>query len=277
MPDVIPENAEQEGVLCLVGTLQAVAVQKGEEEARQALEEEPRRNGRPHRPWDRQRDEPSRHYERFLVYRKLGQGRSVRAAADINKLSKKAQQGTWQYWTQIAHRWHWFDRARAWDDWRQELAQRKADAKAIQTADSEAEELEAERRRQIEAGRKAVRVGNAVVERLISLVESGELDKMTLERVKLIVEGEKKGSRLEKETKAIPEFLSAALAAIAEGQRIQRIAQEQATERRQVTVDLSGIDRLADVIIARVPESERAAVLDEIAAVLRGEGIAERD
>ena len=170
-------------------------------------------------------------------------------------------------------RWAWRDRAQVWDDWQAELAQQRLDAKAIEAADTEADGIIAERARQIEAGRGAVVVGNAVVQRVISLVESGALDKMTLERVKLIVEGEQKGSRVEKETKAVLDFLSAALAAIAEGQRIQRIAQEQATEKRQVTVDLTGFDRLAEIIEERIPADQWEDVMSEVDAALRGERV----
>lgn len=92
-------------------------------------------------PWERQEGESVRDHRRFLVYRNQGTGRSVRKAAEINKLSKKAQFGTWQSWTQIAHRGKWAERARAWDEY-QEYEQRKADLVAEQAA---REKLAAER------------------------------------------------------------------------------------------------------------------------------------
>jgi len=282
---------EREAIANLLSLLQVVAALKGEREAQRPIQgdEEPPREGREHRPWDRQPGEDRKHFRWFLAYRDVGPGRTIRKAMGDARnmrgtcgpawadMPKRAQEGILSYRRTLAARNHWRDRAHAWDDWQTELAQRKVDAKAIEAADREAEEIIAERVRQIEAGRNAVEAGTAVVRRFMRLVEQGALDKMTLERVKLIVEGEQKGSRLEKETKAVTEHLQAALTAIIEGQRIQRIAQEQVTEKRQVMVDLGNIDRLADIIIAKVPESEREAVLAEIARVLRGEGVAERE
>ncbi len=258
-------EGHRQAALRVADALEAVAARDATEAPSQPRE----RRGR--HPWDRQPEEPPRHYERFLVYRRLGPKRSVRKAVETQNLPKKDRNGVRQYWSDIATQWKWVARAHAWDRWRQDLAQKRADALAIASAEREAEELEAERRRQIRAGRNAVHAGSAVIARMVSLIRSGDLDKMTLERVKLIVEGEQKGSRIEKETKAVTEFLSSALIAIVEGQRIQRIAQEQATEKREVKVDLSGIDRLAEIIMQRVPREQWDEVMGEIDAALRGE------
>ncbi len=237
-------------------------------------------------PWERIAGESRKHYSWFIIYRNLGPERTIKCAASLardervrygqaawNTLPKRAQDSIWSYWRRIASKWQWKQRAEAWDDYRAALAQKHANERAIKAAIKEAEEAEAERQRQIEAGKKSVAAGLAVVRRIVDLFDSGGIEKLKLERIKTVVVAEN-GSRAEQETKAITELLSGALAAIAEGQRIQRIAQEQVTERKKVEIDLSGIDRLADIIIARVPVEEREVVLAELAAVLRGEPVA---
>jgi len=242
-------------------------------------------DARQKQPWERQPGEPRKHYSYFLAYRDLGPARTVRNAlrdtprirggcgrAAWDELPKKVQDGLWSYRRKLAARWHWTDRANAWDDWRNSLAQKHADERAAEAAIREADEAEEERRRQIEAGRKAVAAGSHVVTRLVELYEKGALDDVSLERVKNIVIAED-GNREETERKAITELLPAALAALAEGQRMQRVAQEQATDKREIKVDLSGFERLAEIIVAHVPEEQWDDVRAEVGALLRGEDV----
>jgi hypothetical protein len=65
-----------------------------------------------HHPWDQQPGEPDASYARFLVYRNLGMGRSIDAAAKAVTGGKKRAGGNW--WAEAAAR-RWHARAEAWD------------------------------------------------------------------------------------------------------------------------------------------------------------------
>ncbi|MFH1603862.1 MAG: hypothetical protein ABIH03_08145 [Pseudomonadota bacterium] len=182
----------------------------------------------------------------------------------------KGRKPSWQYWRKLAERWHWKDRADAWDEWRNALAQKHADERAAEAAIREAEEIEKERQRQIEAGRKAVAAGSAVVRRLVALFDEGKLDDLSLERIKTVIVGEG-GARAESERKSLVELLPAALVALAEGQKLQRVAQERVTEKREVKIDFGDVDKFADLITKLLPEEKWDEAKGMFAEMLRGE------
>lgn len=79
------------------------------------------------RIWERLKDETTKQYEAFCVYRDLGTDRSLRAVAE--KLGKSEQ---------LMSRWsaknHWVDRSTAWDDEQERIERetaQKEQAKAI--------------------------------------------------------------------------------------------------------------------------------------------------
>ena len=264
---------------------------EGERERRPAVPNDPKER----QPWERQEGEPSRHYRRFLIYRNMGAERSVRKAAEVNKLCKKAQPGTWQSWTQIAYRWHWSARAAAYDAWQEDLTAKHESERVAELAIAEADARIEARQAELEAGRKAVQVGKAVVQRLIALVDAGELERLTLERVKASgvqyalacaacgfekviskrlrmcpscqspdIELEKRYSEVER--RSVAQLLNGALLAIGEGQRIQRLALGEPTDITEQRMGEKARE-IADIIRQHVPEErweDVAAAIDNL-------------
>lgn len=71
------------------------------------------------KPWDQQEGEPAEAYARFLAYRNLGPGRSLRAAEDAARgeeapKSTKKHQVSGQ-WKQDSATYQWVERSTAWD------------------------------------------------------------------------------------------------------------------------------------------------------------------
>ncbi len=190
-------------------------------------------------PWERQPEEPGKQYKRFLVYRNMDRKiRSVRAAAEVNKLSKRGQFGAWQYWTQIAHKWHWFDRARAFDQHRDEMADKHARERMAELAIIEGDAEVASRQRQADEGREFVKHSARLSRRLQRLLEQpGAIEELGLKRSKAVIvretvdeEGLPIVQRTELEQKSIMEFIPAMVALALDGQRLERLALDQPTE-----------------------------------------------
>jgi hypothetical protein len=69
--------------------------------------------------WERRPDEPARWYERFLLYRNLGPGRTLAAAYALAvRQEGLATPRLPARWSQIAATWQWETRSAAWDVWR---------------------------------------------------------------------------------------------------------------------------------------------------------------
>ncbi|MGD0111390.1 MAG: hypothetical protein ABSD48_05960 [Armatimonadota bacterium] len=216
-------------------------------------------------PWERQPEEPGKQYKRFLVYRNMDRKiRSVRAAAEVNKLSKRGQFGAWQYWTQIAHTWHWFDRARAYDQHRDEMADRHARERMAELAIIEGDAQVASRQRQADEGREFVKHSARLSRRLQRLLEQpGAIEELRLKRSKAVIvretvdeEGRPIVQRTELEQKSIMEFIPAMVA----------LALDQPTEVVQNIGDaVEGILRAAfEVIRAELPPERWEAATQRI-------------
>ena len=216
-------------------------------------------------PWERQPEEPGKQYKRFLVYRNMDRKiRSVRAAAEVNKLSKRGQFGAWQYWTQIAHKWHWFDRARAYDQHRDEMADRHARERMAELAIIEGDAQVASRQRQADEGREFVKHSARLSRRLQRLLEQpGAIEELGLKRSKAVIvretvdeEGRPIVQRTELEQKSIMEFIPAMVA----------LALDQPTEVVQNVGDaVEGILRAAfEVIRAELPPERWEAATQRI-------------
>ena len=73
-------------------------------------------------PWDQQPDEPDKWYGRFKVYLQLGPTRSVRATAHASGMqARNLPYGEGGPWSEISRKWHWRQRANAWDVHQREL------------------------------------------------------------------------------------------------------------------------------------------------------------
>jgi hypothetical protein len=190
--------------------------------------------------------------------------RSVRAAAEVNKLSKRGQFGAWQYWTQIAHKWHWFDRARAYDQHRDEMADRHARERMAELAIIEGDAQVASRQRQADEGREFVKHSARLSRRLQRLLEQpGAIEELRLKRSKAVIvretvdeEGRPIVQRTELEQKSIMEFIPAMVA----------LALDQPTEVVQNVGDaVEGILRAAfEVIRAELPPERWEAATQRI-------------
>jgi len=95
---------------------------------------------RQRRPWEKQKGEPAKFYTRFCVYRDMGPGRSVRQACEIKRLPGNVQKGTYHTWATYASRWNWYQRALAYDEYKQALSDQRAADALIAEADRQAEE-----------------------------------------------------------------------------------------------------------------------------------------
>ena len=72
---------------------------------------------RPRHPWNRQLDEPTIWYERFLIFLYLGIGRTVEECRRQYDLANNLPNSTGRTnWGRIVRRWKWWDRAYAYDD-----------------------------------------------------------------------------------------------------------------------------------------------------------------
>ncbi len=231
------------------------------------------------RPWERRPEEPMRHYRRFSVYLKLGPERSVRKAAEVNKLHKKGQSGAWQYWQQVAYRWQWADRAKAFDVWQNEIRQTEQNRLAVEAAIAEAEENEKQRRLRIQEARAVRTAGASVISRFLTLVKAGELEQFGMLKTKDVTvehnlgeDGKPDGTfvRKEIERKALTEFLTQAFRAVIEGAQAERLELGEATNRTETVLGDAALKQLAEVIREHIPADSWEAVLAELDAVLAG-------
>jgi hypothetical protein len=71
---------------------------------------------KPKQPWEQQKGEPDSAYVRFLLYRNLGPARSLDAAyAAQSKAANGSKRRAPGAWFAESVRWHWQERACAWD------------------------------------------------------------------------------------------------------------------------------------------------------------------
>ncbi|MFN8469014.1 MAG: hypothetical protein U0X20_25885 [Caldilineaceae bacterium] len=75
----------------------------------------------PHDLWDQLPGEPDKWYGRFQIYLDLGVTRTLTAAARCGSAPKPGQSGLTGRWSYYFNRYHWRERARAWDMRQREL------------------------------------------------------------------------------------------------------------------------------------------------------------
>lgn len=75
----------------------------------------------PHELWDQLPGEPDKWYGRFQIYLDLGVTRNLTAAARCGFDPKPGQSGLTGRWSYYFNRYHWRERARAWDVRQREL------------------------------------------------------------------------------------------------------------------------------------------------------------
>lgn len=227
---------------------------------------------RERQPWERQAGEPVRYYRRFQSYLNLGPERSVRKACEIAKLPRKGRKPGFQSWRKKAQIWNWSKRARAFDEWQNEMRQNEADRLAVEAAIEEAEENERQRRLRIQEARAVRTAGGSIVKRFLEILQAGDLAGVGLERRKTVSQVGDKGTyeRTETETKGITELLGQAVQAVIDGAKAERTELGEASERHEVTFSEQTLRRLAEVVAERVPREDWETVAAEIDAIIRG-------
>ena len=209
-----------------------------------------------------------RHFRRFCIYRDMGVGRSVRRAAEVNKLKKKGQHGAWRYWQQVAYLWQWAKRAKAFDEWQGDIRQKEADRLAAEAAIREAEEEEAWRQRQLRAHVSVQEAGIQVFARLLELVQQGKVKALPLEDVKQVEQSGGEGGSFDRHetlTRGISAWLPIALKALAEGQRMEALARGLPTDRTAVQIDEAGmIEKVVQAIERFVPADQQEVLAKEL-------------
>jgi len=277
-------------------------------------------------PWERQEGERFSAYAAFCVYRDLGPDRSltlaVRAyltgkAPDKRATKQQSQRrrlathprpakylrNVRRRWGAWSRRWAWVERVQALDQHLEDLAGQHERERIAELAIQEADARIQARQDELEAGRKAVSVGMAVVQRLQELVKEGELDKLTLERVKASgvqyavtcsacdfervlsrrvklcpncqspeIEVEKRYSEVER--RSVSQMLAGALRAIGEGQRVQRLVLGEPTDISEQRISEKARE-IAGIIRQYVPEQQQEEVAVAIDNLLDGH-VAER-
>jgi len=294
----------QQALLRLVGVLQAVAAQKGENEAQQAAQgaaeaarepdpsegaEAPRKQ-RERQPWDRQAGEDRKHYRWFLAYRDLGVNRTVRRALRDapderggygrawDDLSPKVQDGIWGYRRKLAARWYWRERAKAWDDWRCDLAEQKAREREAELAIAQAERIVEQKAQLPDEAIRLLRLARRLAGRIEEVVGTeAVLTRINLERSKAVQE-EYRGAtdsaparkvRTELTSPGALELLPLVLSANEIGAKLFRTAigePSEIIEQRMV----AKAREIAAIIRQFVPEHDRDAVAERIDALLDG-------
>jgi len=230
-------------------------------------------------PWKRQKGEGSKAYEAFLRYRDLGTGRSVRKAVGVQAVCKEGRRSYTHWWHKWSRRWHWRERAQAWDDHVHELAESERLESQLHLRQQEIEEGEKQRQLRLEEARALRTGGRRVWARFLRLVDAGEVDRMVLERVRSISVLRERGgteTRVERQAKGIVDLLELAEKAIELGQKLERQETGQpAADPPQFRMSKKEVDALADAIIRYVPGERWEEAGNEVARVLRnlGEGI----
>ncbi len=81
--------------------------------------------------WERFEDEPNFWFQRFVLFCRLGWGRSLYSAYLTDRATRevdgKPASGTPGAWRKNAKRWNWTERAEAWDAYQAKLADRGLD------------------------------------------------------------------------------------------------------------------------------------------------------
>jgi len=231
-------------------------------------------------PWKRQKGEGSKAYEAFLRYRDLGPGRSVAKAVGARQAAKEGKARYFHWWRRWAAKWHWRERAQAWDDHVHELGESERLESQLHLRQQEIEESEKQRKLRLEEARALRTGGRRVWARFLRLVDAGEVDRMVLERVRSIsVLREKGGSetRVERQIKGIADLLELAERAIELGQKLERqeIGDQPAAGPPEFRMSEKEVDALAAAIMRHVPEERWEEAGSEVVRVLRnlGEGV----
>jgi len=230
-------------------------------------------------PWKRQRGESSKAYQAFLRYRDLGPGRSVAKAVEVRQAAEEGKARYFHWWRRWAAKWHWLERAQAWDDHVHELAESERLESQLHLRQQEIEEAEKQRKLRLEEARALRTGGRRIWARFLRLVDAGEVDKMVLERVRSISVLREKGgaeTRIERQVKGIADLLELAEKAIELGQRLERQEVGQpAPEAPQPQFSEEQARALAIIVRDYVPAEkwdEAATELDRALAAMRPEG-----
>ena len=230
-------------------------------------------------PWKRRKGEGSKAYEAFLRYRDMGPGRSVRKAVGVQGVPKDGRRSYTHWWHKWSRRWHWRERAQAWDDHLHELAESERVESQLHLRQQEIEENEKQRKLRLEEARALRTGGRRVWARFLRLVDAGEVDNMVLERVRDITVTRSRGGsekRIERQAKGIVDLLDMAEKAIELGQRLERQEVGQpAPEAPQPQISQGQARALAIIVRDYVPAEkwdEAAAELDRALIAPRPEG-----
>lgn len=255
----------------------------------------------PHRqPWRRQWRESAHAYRCFCIYRDMGSDRSLTKAvrqylsSPHKGTSKQQRQArrfathptpgkylgairrTWGEWSRLRF---WVSRCEKYDEWSRREAEARADKAAVDAAIEEAEENERQRNLRITEARNARSAGRSIIDQFLALIKAGELANLGMARTKSVVtkkgvdaEGKEDGTfvRTELERKGLPEILSLAIQAIAEGQKAERLELGEVTDRHETALTEATLRRLAEVVAERVPREDWESVAAEIDAIIRG-------
>jgi hypothetical protein len=178
--------------------------------------------------WKRQKMEGRKAYEAFLRYRDLGSERTVAAAIppSATAATGKARGEYCAWWRRWSAKWHWRERAEAWDEYLRQAADDATFERVLEEKARAHQELQTWRDRQLRAHVATQEAGIMVVTRLLDLASSGLIKNLPWERRKVtsIVTLED-GRKVTTETiePGIGDLLDLALTALQVGQRMERI------------------------------------------------------
>jgi hypothetical protein len=223
---------------------------------------------RERRPWERQPGEGQNPYLAFVRYRDLGESRSVRQAVDVKQVPKKGQDPYWHWWYRWSQKWHWRQRARAYDDWRNTQRQKAADDAVVQSAIAETEENERQRKLRLREARQLAETaqGGIVTAAPVALARL----RAAQDEVRSLIAG---NATPKKVTAAIADAVAVlgwATKSLEVAHKLEALALGKATDRTAVVLGPDSIDALAQIIMRRLPETEWEAVGEEVVVAFRG-------
>ena len=238
------------------------------------------------KPWERQPGEQSRPFAAFCYCRDLSEGRTIRQGVMVyltgpcpERAPSRARQqrryqqhdrpeayvnavrGQWRRWSV---RFHWVERWRAYDEYAAAEAEHRSFEAQVEQQLSEQKRREAAAKLLSEQTQMVRMVGAGVVQEIGAAIAAGEHKReltcpncdavIGIDRLKLL----------------LPHLGKAAIA-FDTGAKHERLEHDKPTDIVRTELSDEQMKRLADIIMARIPEIEWESVATEVAAAIRGE------
>ncbi len=206
------------------------------------------------RLWQRQPGETEKEFLAFEIFRQLGPGRTVDGAfrayrlrpGDHHKHEGLARDKTPHYFSRWATQFHWWERAKAWDDEVAAAARKEEAERELERRRREAAEDERQRELTIQRARAAGVAAGQILHRLLESIQTEDLKDMTA--VDLLPHLQRIGALLEKSRK------------------LERVERGEPTEiRREIgDVEARGLAELVRDFVPQERWEEAALALDRI-------------